>query len=239
MNIYIQKIQELAHHNKYTKWYISICQNSNYKTGYGEKHHILPKCFKLGGETDKLNIVKLTAREHFVCHLLLTKMFFNEYKYKMVAAAQRFLHRKSTLKMQANYKVSSRAYQSLKETFSKLQSEKLKLNPIPNKGPRPNANTWNKGKHITHSKESNESRSRTMKGRKPWHAGKSGINIGFKKGNIPWNKGKIGVQVAWNKGLVVNTGPKEKVTCPFCNFIGGKPSMTRWHFNNCRLKPPP
>lgn len=28
--------------------------------------------------------------------------------------------------------------------------------------------------------------------------------------------------------------PKEKVTCPFCNKTGGKNTMGRWHFNNCK-----
>jgi hypothetical protein len=37
--------------------------------GYTEKHHILPQC--LGGPDDLDNIVKLTAREHFIAHWLL------------------------------------------------------------------------------------------------------------------------------------------------------------------------
>lgn len=55
-------------------------------TGYVEVHHILPRC--LGGADDKSNLVKLTAKEHFICHLLLTKMYpkgSNEY-YKMCHA---------------------------------------------------------------------------------------------------------------------------------------------------------
>jgi hypothetical protein len=40
--------------------------------GYCEKHHILPKA--LGGSDDSSNIVALTAREHFVAHMLLAYM---------------------------------------------------------------------------------------------------------------------------------------------------------------------
>lgn len=41
--------------------------------GYTEKHHIIPKCC---GGTDTLeNIIRLTAREHFIAHLLLIKMY--------------------------------------------------------------------------------------------------------------------------------------------------------------------
>ena len=62
--------------NKYTKWYENIIakarQRVNAETDYFEKHHIIPK--SLGGSNDSSNLVKLTAKEHFVCHLLLTKM---------------------------------------------------------------------------------------------------------------------------------------------------------------------
>lgn len=41
--------------------------------GYVEVHHILPLC--VGGTNDKHNLVKLTAREHFVAHQLLHKIY--------------------------------------------------------------------------------------------------------------------------------------------------------------------
>ena len=40
--------------------------------GYGELHHIVPKC--LGGTDDEDNLVYLTAKEHYVAHQLLCKM---------------------------------------------------------------------------------------------------------------------------------------------------------------------
>jgi hypothetical protein len=36
--------------------------------GYYESHHIKPKC--LGGKDCKNNLVLLTAKEHYICHLL-------------------------------------------------------------------------------------------------------------------------------------------------------------------------
>lgn len=48
-------------------------ENGNRHVGYYEKHHIQPK--SLGGTNDKENLVKLTAREHFICHWLLVKMY--------------------------------------------------------------------------------------------------------------------------------------------------------------------
>jgi hypothetical protein len=69
--------------NKYTTWYNSLINKAKNRTiyGYTEKHHIVPS--SLGGTNDNDNIVKLTAREHFVCHLLLTKMTTGNARYKM------------------------------------------------------------------------------------------------------------------------------------------------------------
>ena len=96
MSIYIQKVSEIALSNKYTKWYLNICSKANIRSsnrkeakellGYVEGHHILPKGFKIGGETDKTNIVFLSAREHYVVHWLATKMFKETYKAKMYYA---------------------------------------------------------------------------------------------------------------------------------------------------------
>lgn len=39
---------------------------------YYEMHHIIPKC--MGGDDSKKNLVRLTAREHFIAHWLLAKI---------------------------------------------------------------------------------------------------------------------------------------------------------------------
>jgi hypothetical protein len=80
-NTYITKIKNIGIPNKYTKWYCNIILKAlerDKPISYLEKHHILPKSFKLGGERDKENMVNLTLKEHFICHLLLTKMLTDE-----------------------------------------------------------------------------------------------------------------------------------------------------------------
>lgn len=59
--------------NKYTRWYYHIISiaKQNPATVF-EKHHIIPK--SLGGDNDSSNIVKLSFKQHFICHKLLTKM---------------------------------------------------------------------------------------------------------------------------------------------------------------------
>ena len=107
----------------YFKLYTSIIDNrlNHPINGYVEKHHILPQ--SLGGGNEKENLVKLTAKEHFICHLLLTKIYKKDkiaYK-KMVKAfgMMLWMHGEN----QKRYKVSSRSYQHLKEEFAKFQSE--------------------------------------------------------------------------------------------------------------------
>ena len=39
---------------------------------YFERHHVIPKC--LNGGDEETNLVELTAREHYIAHLLLAKM---------------------------------------------------------------------------------------------------------------------------------------------------------------------
>ncbi len=82
MNIFLSKIEQIATPNKYTRWYCSLIQK-NLQTSrsadqYTELHHIYPKSVQCDIDVkQKLNIVRLTAREHFIAHLLLTKMFKN------------------------------------------------------------------------------------------------------------------------------------------------------------------
>ena len=72
--------------NKYTRCYNNIIDRAKSRVidGYGENHHIIPR--SLGGSDNQDNIVRLTAREHFICHLLLPKMTTDEMLYKMIYA---------------------------------------------------------------------------------------------------------------------------------------------------------
>ncbi|QHJ74487.1 hypothetical protein VH12019_00160 [Vibrio phage VH1_2019] len=59
----------------YLKIYDSIVKRAQKRktiSGYFESHHILPRC--MGGNNKKSNIVRLTAKEHYISHLLLAKI---------------------------------------------------------------------------------------------------------------------------------------------------------------------
>jgi hypothetical protein len=71
-------------------------------------------------------LVKLTAKEHFVCHLLLTKMLTGPNQHKMIHAA--WLLSNIVGKGQERYKVSSKIYEVLKKEKSNLMSMKSGIN---------------------------------------------------------------------------------------------------------------
>lgn len=58
----------------YLKHYTSLIDRAKQRIteGYTEAHHIIPKC--LGGNDDITNLVNLTAREHYLAHILLAKL---------------------------------------------------------------------------------------------------------------------------------------------------------------------
>lgn len=105
--------------NKYTKWYNSIIYRAQQRTVnnvYTENHHILPKC--LGGDDSLTNIVTLTGREHFICHVLLTKMLYGGDKAKMINAA---IGMKRSRKYQHRY-VNARLYETIKKEYAIMSS---------------------------------------------------------------------------------------------------------------------
>lgn len=61
----------------YERIYNQIIERAKTRTlkGYGETHHIIPKC--LNGTNHPENMVRLTAREHFLAHWLLHEIYPN------------------------------------------------------------------------------------------------------------------------------------------------------------------
>lgn len=118
--------------NKYTKYYYSIISNAKSRTfppnTYTEQHHIIPK--SLGGGNSVDNLVKLTAREHFICHRLLVKMLEGKDKTKMSFAFWRLVHGKTDLL------ITARTYQTAR---SLIQNANKIIN---NKPPNHAGKTW-------------------------------------------------------------------------------------------------
>jgi hypothetical protein len=124
----------------YQKIYNQIIEratNRKILDGYVEKHHVLPK--SLGGSNDTSNIALLTAREHFICHLLLAKIHGG----KMWHAAWR---------MSCDGKHGSRKYEWLRIKHANLISMLMRGRPKSDKTKEKLSNSHKGKKHSIESK---------------------------------------------------------------------------------------
>ena len=86
-------------------------QHSLQDSAYGEVHHIIPK--SEGGDDSKENLVRLSAREHYVAHLLLAKIYDDYKMYSALVYMQSRRHKKR------KFKFNSRLYEKLREEYAK------------------------------------------------------------------------------------------------------------------------
>jgi len=118
----------------YLKIYNNLIQKAQLRiapNGYVEKHHILPK--SLGGSDDLKNLVTLTAREHFLAHLLLAK----HYGGTQWTAVVLFKTKKRTYlnsRLYEKAKTESRKALSLKKLGKKFSDETKKKMSSSQKG---------------------------------------------------------------------------------------------------------
>ena len=106
--------------NKYKRWHDSIIAKAKHRTleGYKEVHHIIPK--SCGGTNDKDNLVPLTAREHYIVHMLLPFCVIKKYRFKMIKG---FLYMNVKTKSHKRfYKINSRMYQKFRIEYSILHT---------------------------------------------------------------------------------------------------------------------
>lgn len=191
---------------------------------YYEIHHIVPR--SLGGTNGKSNLVKLTAREHFIAHLLLAKIHGGTMWYALRL-------------MSGRVQINSHTFEMMRKEFSKAHRERM-LGRIPhNKGVKTpkhvceKQSNAHKGKKLSlehrqklllalskreRDQEWADNISKSLKG----HAVPKEVRLKISdslKGNIPYNKGV----------------PDVTVKCPHCGKEGGRSIMKRWHFERCKL----
>jgi hypothetical protein len=244
--------------NKYTLWYNAITKRAQPRVidGYTEKHHIQPRC--LGGSNDKDNLVDLTAREHFICHWLLTKMYTGEAKAKMIYALNG-MKRSNEFVQRYETAITSRVYENLKKEFSIAHSATMK-------GRTP----WNKGIPVTEeqreknriaatgkkfSQEVIEKRSAKIKGQKRSEETKLKMSIaskgkpkgpmseetkikisqGTKGKSKPEGMGaKLSATVAAQLAAGTHYTQQPKQTCPHCGTQAGKARYNAYHGDQCK-----
>jgi hypothetical protein len=110
--------------NKYKLWHDNIIANAQSRIlkGYKEKHHILPR--SVGGTDDKSNLVELTAKEHFIVHMLLCKFTKGLARRSMLYAFKAMSYYK---KDGRDYKINSRIAEKLRSELKFSDEHKQKM----------------------------------------------------------------------------------------------------------------
>lgn len=218
--------------NKYTKWYFNIINKARTRKnidGYFETHHIIPR--SLGGTNEKSNLVNLLAKEHFVCHWLLTKMTTGKEKSKMVHALWIFTR---SSKNQSREKITGKKYEILRKEFSQLISKKFK-------GVKKN---WNM------PESAKEKISRSSRGKPKSEATKIKMKEAWKfrpprskEHREALSKALIGKSLSEETKQKMSASHKGKTPthtlikflCPHCGKEGvGIGNFKRWHGDNCK-----
>lgn len=210
--------------NKYSLWYFNIVENAKNRiiSGYVEHHHIIPR--GAGGSDDSNNIVKLTAKEHFVCHLLLTKCTRGKIKYKMMCAVNKML---SITSKQERYIPASTRYQRIREEFAKAHSTYMSGKFIGK-----DHHSFGKVRSIEYRKKISNS----LLGRTPT---KKTCEHCFKEVSPGPYKKYHGDKCKKNKNITLsdlNSRKKvKKNLCVHCNKLIEAGAYGRWHGDNCKV----
>jgi hypothetical protein len=202
---------------------IILRANSRVLNGYGENHHIVPKC--LGGNNKKENLVRLTAKEHWVIHLLLVEIYPNHPKLKLAVRMMSVRSDNQERKVIRSGKQFERIKIEAAQVHSNLTrgvkktpfTEEHKNNISKAKIGKP---SLNKGKVYTEE-----------------HRKKIGL---ASKGRITGDKNPMKIKEVLDKHPTLfsdtNNPSKIKIKCPHCDIICGKGNYSKWHGDNCKYK---
>ena len=207
--------------NKYRKCYFSIIAKrlSSPILGYSEKHHIVPK--SMGGDNTKSNLVPLSAREHYICHLLLIKMTIDENRVKMIRALNAF--KIASRKNPRN--LTARQYETIRKLTANM--------PGWNKGKTKKDYTLKQQAGCQKSSVTKKGKSTSMKGKH--FNGQALINITLAAAD-PQRRIKISKKlkgrVSPTKGMTHPRSP-----CPHCQQLVAPNTMALYHGVRCKSIP--
>lgn len=161
--------------NKYYKWYKELTSKTDRELDcYTEKHHIIPR--SMGGLDTKENLVVLTAREHYIAHLLLTKCVTKEFYGKMSSA----------------YVMMATTKDKNQKRIFNINSKLFEVRKV---------ESINHKKEFKHSEEAKKNISKNLKGipKQPFtDEHRNNISKGH-MGQKAWNKGLVGTHKSSDK----------------------------------------
>ena len=203
---------------------------------YTELHHIIPK--SMGGKNKKENYVLLTAKEHFIAHQLLYKIYKNS---QMAFALHKFCN--GTYEQRIN----SRKYDWIKTKVRKIQSETSKnsWSKLDDIGRLNRAMNIGKGVKAAAGRRTSEDKiliSKNIKdGRAKWEKSLTDEEL-----NIHWSDvvEKRNSTLS-NKSDEWHSNYKEKISkgvlsvdrkiCPHCSTKCDVGNYAKYHGDNCKI----
>lgn len=220
---------------------------------YTEKHHIIPKC--LGGSNDKCNIVRLTAREHFIAHWILTKIYPKNRKLKYAFSMMTCLKSHISSRQFERARLESHISHSGKnhnqfgktrsaETKAKIRKSLLNLPSSEKEKIAKSVSKANKGRKMSDNTKQKLSAFNIGKTLSEEHKYKISVSSklrGMSQSTMEKchaaNRGRKASEETKTKMSKSRLGKKMRtVVCPHCNKWGGIAQMKQWHFDNCKNK---
>lgn len=197
--------------NKYLDWYEQLTAQSSTE-GYLEKHHIVPKSI-----VPNNTVVSLTARQHYIAHLLLIRCVNPIYRKKMLYAI-------TAMKMRTakNTKFNARLFEKLKIEANISRSIALK-----GRTHSPEARAKIKARRALQviSDETKLKMSKAHRGRKNSPEAIERVrqsHIGSKRSEETKQK------------LRESRKSYPRLTCEHCNKTMVTVNYNRWHGSNCK-----
>ena len=201
---------------------------------YYERHHIIMK--SMGGTDDELNLVYLTAKEHFLAHWLLWRIHRNR-----KTARAFFLMCILISENQKRVKIGGNAYDEAKNAIhlvgmSEESRKKCSNSRIPHEI------RWLKELGTEKGEERIKQYYKALSDQvKKYHRERDkSVSRYSEEGRKKLNKSKIGVRLTdeHKKKISIKSSIKCRklilVECPICRKAGKGGNMTRYHFNNCK-----
>jgi ribosomal protein S13 len=231
------KFEETA--MNYQNIYNNLVEKAKTRTelhGYKEKHHILPR--SLGGLDSPENLVLFTAREHFIAHLLLAKIYGGGmwHAAHMMSNMKRYTNRKyENIKIEHAKRISSFMTGKIVSDDTK-EKQKKTLKRLKQEREEAGLPHWLAG--IPKTEEHKEAYRQSRLNGVGWVCPESRKEQLRKtmvgEGNHMWGKTH-----SENARKVISEANRQKLVCPHCETEGGIAIMKRWHFDNCKQSPNP
>ena len=240
MNIYRLPNPKSSHYlTRYIK-FITFAKKSVVSDKYIESHHILPQ--SMGGSNDDDNLVKLSARQHYLAHWMLWKA----YKSKEMTFAFFSMSNQSNQYQGRTCRINSRIYENLRNEFSTLLSKTAE-------------DKWQdpayRQKHIDTNNSEKTQKLRSDKAKALWQNPDYVEKLltsrakARAEGRVRTDHSKCGQPGELNpmkrpEVRAKNTGINHysnrdgyvKPLCVHCGITTTPTNIKRWHNENCKLK---